>query len=382
MHQPIRHKAATTTILAILGLVPMHGGFALAQIREWTDNTGNYRFQAELVRVENDAVILKSDASGKEKKVLLHRLSDADQAWVKKYVANISSPPQLASEFVTETTLAKSVAPAAPLGPRFVKRDPEKIQLDPSHFAATDAPPVPKPRPVKVATKEPVPPKSNPLPIQNTELVKAENASEILDVGNVDLKQLASLPAAFSTFATTAASSQDMSAVRNALREIGQLPPESANESLLNLLRKLTQADDRQCRVKALNVLSRVSPGTCLPFVLRATNDESTEVKWRAFELLNELDDAGCVEPLAARFASSDRPQIGTILEKFGPQAETYLHRMVTHSNSEVRLDAVPLLGRIGTSASLVVLNEALNDENGIVRLQAKSGIKQIESRK
>jgi HEAT repeat protein len=54
---------------------------------------------------------------------------------------------------------------------------------------------------------------------------------------------------------------------------------------------------------------------------------------------------------------------------------------MVSHSNAEVRLDAVRLLGRIGTSASLIVLNEALNDENGIVRLQAKSAIKQIESR-
>ncbi len=382
MQQPPMHKAATATFLAILGLVPVHGGFASAQVREWTDNTGSYKFQAELVRIENDAVILKSDVSGKEKKVPLQRLSDADQAWVKKYLANISIPPQPDSDVVTETTFAKSVAPAAPLGPRIVKRAPEIIQLDPSHFAATDAPPVPKPPPANGVTTGPNPTNPNPFPIQNTEPVKTENASEIPDVGDIDLKQLASLPAPFATSATTAASSQNMSAVRNALKEIGQLPPESANESLLNLLRKLSQADDRQCRVEALNVLSTVSPGTCLPFVLRATNDESMEVKRRAFKLLKELNDAGCVEPLAARFASSDRPQIVTILEKFAPQAETYIHKMVSHSNSEVRLDAVRLLGRIGTSASLVVLNEALNDENGIVRLQAKSAIKQIESRK
>jgi hypothetical protein len=56
------------------------------EVRTWTDSTGRFRREAEFVRLEGDAVVLKTDG-GNEIRVPLNRLQQADQQYAKTAAA-------------------------------------------------------------------------------------------------------------------------------------------------------------------------------------------------------------------------------------------------------------------------------------------------------
>lgn len=57
---------------------------AHAQIREWTDSTGRYKVEAEIVEVTDDGVRLRK-SDGSESTVPLNRLSEADQQYAQQF---------------------------------------------------------------------------------------------------------------------------------------------------------------------------------------------------------------------------------------------------------------------------------------------------------
>jgi hypothetical protein len=52
------------------------------ELRVWTDSTGKYKTEAEFVSLDDQVVTLRQPATGKEVKLPLERLSDADQEYV------------------------------------------------------------------------------------------------------------------------------------------------------------------------------------------------------------------------------------------------------------------------------------------------------------
>lgn len=71
-----------TCKLAVIAAFLLHATFC-AQAREWSDASGNFRIEAELVRQTKTSVVLRK-ADGKEVEVPIAKLSDGDQAFLKQ----------------------------------------------------------------------------------------------------------------------------------------------------------------------------------------------------------------------------------------------------------------------------------------------------------
>ncbi|MHB8898430.1 MAG: SHD1 domain-containing protein [Thermoguttaceae bacterium] len=70
-----RRLLFSVTLLVLLG--------QLSVAREWADATGQFKTEAELVKVEGDKVLLKKQSDGATIQVPIARLSPADQAYLK-----------------------------------------------------------------------------------------------------------------------------------------------------------------------------------------------------------------------------------------------------------------------------------------------------------
>ena len=108
--QPILHKLLSAVLLALF----MIGIASASEERTWTDTTGKFNITAELVHVENNQVLLRS-SDGRELKVPLERLSDAD----RKFIA-AQSPAHAASDKAVDKATDKATdAALAEIATRF-----------------------------------------------------------------------------------------------------------------------------------------------------------------------------------------------------------------------------------------------------------------------
>ena len=86
MDSNIRRRLSAVGIL--LGTIVVA---ASAEVRTWNDSTGKFSVSAELVEVQGDTALLRR-ADGKELKVPLEKLCDADRAFLKAHAANPAIP--------------------------------------------------------------------------------------------------------------------------------------------------------------------------------------------------------------------------------------------------------------------------------------------------
>src|SRR6267154_2399320 len=73
-----------SAIVILLGTVTEA---ASAEVRTWSDATGKFSVSAELVEVQGGKAVLRR-SDGKEIKVPVERLCDADQAFIKTHDGN------------------------------------------------------------------------------------------------------------------------------------------------------------------------------------------------------------------------------------------------------------------------------------------------------
>jgi thiol-disulfide isomerase/thioredoxin len=78
-------------LFAILTAMVGFTAFAFAEERKWSDQAGKFSVMAELVGVEGDRAVLRR-SDGKEVKVPIKRLSDADQQFIKSQPAERAKP--------------------------------------------------------------------------------------------------------------------------------------------------------------------------------------------------------------------------------------------------------------------------------------------------
>jgi thiol-disulfide isomerase/thioredoxin len=88
----------------VVGLFGAIAAAVLAEDRTWTDKTGKFQISGELVKVQDGKALLRR-TDGKEIKVPLERLSDADQQFIKAHADESASP--------TETDETKPLADIA-----------------------------------------------------------------------------------------------------------------------------------------------------------------------------------------------------------------------------------------------------------------------------
>ena len=366
------------------------------EVREWIDKTGKHKIKAEYKSFENGKVILQRTSNGKRVTIPLDKLCDADQAWVNNKTGFTPNPVE-----------PKPVKPAEPVKPKPApaptpkteapKIAPKKVEpkMEPKVEPKMEPKPQPKVEPPKpepkttapVAAKAkpitPVTPKpAKPVNVQPAKPIKF-NAGDmaIPQLGPIDANELSALPAPYSTKAAAVNSSQDVAEIRKGIESLENLPVQSANRSLINLLQKHAVSEDEYTRKSAVRILARLQPKKSLPFVANALDDESHQIRWQALDLVQQNSDPRVIPALVARMPSSDRDKVVSILETFGTQAEMPVHTMLDHKKKEIRRAAVVLLRKIGTQASVDVLTKAKSDPNGMIKLEAKKALKDIAAR-
>jgi thiol-disulfide isomerase/thioredoxin len=106
---------------------------AAAEVRTWTDSTGKHKTEAELIDATRDEVRLRR-TDGQEITVALKRLSRADQAFVKKYLARES-----ATEAESASDVVREIAERFYGDLRTKERDEAKATLTEAAQAAAKA---------------------------------------------------------------------------------------------------------------------------------------------------------------------------------------------------------------------------------------------------
>lgn len=380
--------------IAMIAPMPVSG-----QVREWADQSGKYKIEAEFKGVKDNKVILQRLSNGKRMTIPFAKLCDADQAYVKTLLEAEKSP-ETANSAPPKTEPANVTPPAVKPEPAAVTPPPKKNEPK-TEPMKTESPvvekqPEPAPAPKKIepaiAPKkiEPAPKKTQPIQPRPTTPPKpvtppiqfAASDLEMPELGPIDQSQLQQLPAPFNDIAVSINADENVSVVRKSLASLSDLPSNQTNPSLINLLKKSTNHSDESCRRNAVEQLNRLSPSTMLPFIARSISDPSGRIRRQAFEIIENSKDPRYIPAMIKRFPNLiDRARIFTILTQFGSQAEFAVHPLLKHENTKVRQEAARLLGIIGTSASTSALQATDSDESGILKLIAKKAMKEINKR-
>ncbi len=398
-------KFVSVLAIVVTGLLFVAPDSTLSQERNWQDSTGNFSVQAELVDVVDGKVWLKKQ-NGKVIKVPIERLSKKDQAYLedlgKPKIDPITAPkvdPPMEAD-----TGAGDVTPQ----PVVVTRPKKILKLDASHFDSTDIPPRPNRKPVIVnetagvddpAGVDSDTPSSTGSQPDNAALPTTENSelepvpTEIIpdrdDVESMELptieinaRQINSLPNDYLAIGKALFEADNSESIRNALTSLDNNWPSPSNETILDLVRQTTSHDEKFCRLKSLKLLGKYDFRNSLPFILARMNDSSFDVRWATYDLIAMSPAPHALQPLIDRFTSQDQDKISSVLAIYGPQAEKKIHPFLSHPRAEVRMEASLLLGKIGTEESIPLLAELMkSDKNPIVRLQAKSSLRNIKKR-
>ena len=342
---------------------------------------------------------------------------------------NTESPKTTQPDSTTNTDPAnRPSSPASttsnPTKPVVVAKTKEFIQLDPTHFDSTDIPPRPNPAPVRpdpVASKPPMnadnasaanntvpttttnPPTATPTTTEPAEtptstsdaaekvaskeyeivIPKQTDAVE-LEPPTVEIaaSEVNSLTGDYLSIGKTLYAGEDAREIRNALDLLGNRWPTPTNETLLKLVQKSTNCEEKFCRLKAMNLLGKHDVTGSLPFIMARVDDNSFDIRWAALELISQNRDPRALQPLIDRFTGQDRAKISSVLMEYGSAAEIPLHQFLSHGRAEIRMETALLLGKLGTESSVPKLEEsATSDQNAIVSLQAKSAIRNIKKR-
>ena len=106
--------------IAMIAPMPVSG-----QVREWADQSGKYKIEAEFKGVKDNKVILQRLSNGKRMTIPLAKLCDADQAYVKTLLEAEKSP-ETANSAPPKTEPANVTPPAVKPEPAAVTPPPKK----------------------------------------------------------------------------------------------------------------------------------------------------------------------------------------------------------------------------------------------------------------
>lgn len=310
-----------------------------SQERTWQDVSGKFQVQAEYLGSVDDKVVLKKH-NGNVIRVPLSKLSPTDLDYLKV----VSQP------LTTESSRPKNLNSNERAAPKNNSK-PHVLPVTTSKSTTKTAPGASTPAGDNLAARRNYRP--TPIEVPSIKVTKA---------------QISALPKSIRGIADVLHDGSDPLAVRDALTKLAVKWP-GDNETILNLVRKSTSCDEKFCRKKSLMLLGKHDLENSFPFVMARMDDRSFEIRWAAMEYVERSADPRALIPLVDRFIGPDRAKISLALITFGKQAEPYLQEYLEHYRSEVRMETCLLLGKMGTAASLPLLeNLAQNDPNSTLR--------------
>ena len=156
-----------------------------------------------------------------------------------------------------------------------------------------------------------------------------------------------------------------------------QAPVDERREEVIATL--LTLTDDRDSFTRNSGAAALAVWGTVkeLDTWLKLVDDENFTVRWTAMAALAEIKDPKGADAVAHRYRA-DKIKASEALTKMGSVAEPAVQAMLKDVEWSIRMDGCKILKTIGTKDSLPLLNKALRDENGLVRMAAEEAVKAL----
>ena len=366
-------------------------GSALAQQRTWTDASGHYKIEGELISVtqtENglQAELLKSD--GQKMAILVSKLSKEDEALATTYF-NKANGLEAAVEVETEVV--------APVKSRFTETSSSETRTSETRISEKRAAPeesvVSRPlrAPIKSAAKK----------LDNREVSTAEfdpetafrltreikrdrkgrpteNPIYTVEVSDADMKFL---PEKYKAIADLLRDPDEpIDKRRRAIDELRESWPEGRHAGLLKVLINALSSDDKFLRIGALDLLANHDSDQSLIYIFARIDDVAFDVRWRTYEILTYLRDPRVIPELVERLGTADRNKAASVLQVFGYTSAPLVTSewIKTDGEEDVMLSVCQLLGNIGEQDTAEVLKTLESHKSLLVRLQAKNSIKQI----
>ena len=379
-------RARIRIVLLALVCLLLLSASAVAQQRTWTDASGSFKIEAELVEVlETDdgleARLKKPD--GQEMVILLSQLQESDAALATDFFnaannpAEQETPEQMETEVAEDSELdselkedRKHAQPeesintrplGAPIDIASIKLDnriTSDIKFDPETAISLD-------REIKRDEK------GRP----------AENPVYTVDVTERDFRLL---PAKFVAITDVLRDpSAPVDQKRIAAESLRESWPQGRHPGLLKVLVNVLSHDDKFLRVTALDLLANHDSDQSLIYIFARIDDLSFDVRWRAYEILTQLRDPRVIPELVERLGGVDGTKAASVLQVFGnSSASLVTETWVKADGDESDLLCVcQLLGNIGDQETAEALKVLESHKSLLVRLQAKNSIKLIRAR-
>jgi hypothetical protein len=160
-----------------------------------------------------------------------------------------------------------------------------------------------------------------------------------------------------------------------------QQPDPARREVVLALQYVMLKSANRAHRQQAAEALGKWGNEGSVPSLISALDDEWPFVTRAAIKGLGRLATPQALQALAAKFPESKfRHDAKQALVQAGPASVPYLGQLLRSSHDDfVRADACDALARIGSWDARSYLSSAQNDSSGLVRMRAKSALKNLD---
>jgi HEAT repeat protein len=167
--------------------------------------------------------------------------------------------------------------------------------------------------------------------------------------------------------------------------QLRQIPPDKARAKQVGdaLVRALGETRDADARASLIHALAAWYTPETLPVLLEGLRDENLFVRHKTIEALGTLRDEQAIRALADCLGDANLSVPATrALVAMGPTAEKTVLKYAEHPDRQVRLQAVRVLGQIGTERALPSLSRLSRVGDPMLRWAIDDAIQSIRYRR
>ena len=190
-------------------------------------------------------------------------------------------------------------------------------------------------------------------------------------------------PAAVDTLVRVALQDQDEMVRQHVIKVIGEQPDRVA----IPIIESSLAGESDIVRANAANVLGEIGDASSVPALVQALEDPYYKVRSLAAHSLHEIapDDPEVTQALADRLAVEDNGMVRVdiawnLVRRGDPGPMEILRDLLFRGDPEdVRAEAAIALGDVGGKDDIPLLERALEDKKGLVRMQANEALQKLK---
>lgn len=373
----LREVCFGLTIVSSLGMAEA------AEMRRWTDSTGQLQVEAEFVELKDGIVIVRRPG-GDRAKVAIDRLSESDQ----QYVRNLLTPPQVA-ETKDESDVLAEESPTAPLPhDATTPISPQDID-DAAPLSLLPFPGIDFWLQLHEMLPKDLRKHSKPTHFEYLAMALMACAPATGVVASVRGRSFVvwsviglfvPILSAVALFAIKRGRNKRSLLIRFRKRRLLRQLNSFGHGDRINAMRGLVELGetravmplcqalsdkDSNVRRHAAEALGRLGDPRAGKPLITALSDENKDVRQNAANALKQLDDSRVVEPLIAALGDKDKYVVETAIEALSLRGDSRalepLCESLNHPDEGLRQRAAGALGRLGDARAVEPLISTLN---------------------